>query len=152
MIRIVTDSSCDLPDDLLARHRISLVPLTIRFGDEEFVDREELSVDGFWQRLTGGEVLPETAAPSVGRFQETFTRLNAGGADGIVVVCISSRISATHQAAVLAAEQFPGVHRFLLHKWYFDELYSAVVVRPGVITRLEKAVSMIPHTISIMRS
>lgn len=108
MIRIVTDSSCDLPHDLLKRHRISVVPLTVRFGEEEFVDREQLSADEFWQRLTSGEALPETAAPSVGRFQETFTSLNAGGADGIVVVCISSRISATHQAAVLAAEQFPG--------------------------------------------
>ena len=41
MIRIVTDSSCDLPDELLARHRITVVPLTIRFGDEDFVDREQ---------------------------------------------------------------------------------------------------------------
>ncbi|MBN2113661.1 MAG: DegV family protein [Acidimicrobiia bacterium] len=106
MIRIVTDSSCDLPDDALARHRIEVVPLTIRFGEEELVDREELSGDEFWRRLTTGPVLPETAAPSVGRFQQAFTRLVSGGADGIVVVCISSKISATLQSANLAAEQF----------------------------------------------
>ena len=108
MIRIVTDSSCDLPDDVIERHRITVVPLTIRFGTEEFVDREQLSKDEFWRRLLEGTVLPETAAPSVGRFQEAFRHLSDEGADGIVVICISSKISATHQAAVLAADQFRG--------------------------------------------
>jgi DegV family protein with EDD domain len=106
MIRIVTDSSCDLPDEVIARHRIEVVPLTIRFGDEELVDREELSSEEFWRRLTAGPTLPETAAPSVGRFQQAFTRLVSAGADGIVVLCISSKISATIQSANLAAEQF----------------------------------------------
>ena len=105
MIRIVTDSSCDLPDEILEVHRITVVPLTIRFGEEEFVDREELSVDEFWDRLTSTEGLPETAAPSVGRFQSAFLDLSKAGADGIVAVTISSGISATHQAASLAAEQ-----------------------------------------------
>lgn len=108
MIRIVTDSSCDLPDEVLARHRVTVVPLTIRFGDEEFVDREELSVDAFWERLTSDQTLPETAAPSVGRFQEAFSRLSSEGADGVVVICLSSEISATHQSAVLAAQGYGG--------------------------------------------
>src|SRR6185295_382179 len=50
-IRVVTDSSCDLPQGLVDALRIEIVPLTIRFGDEELVDREELSTDEFWQRL-----------------------------------------------------------------------------------------------------
>jgi DegV family protein with EDD domain len=108
VIRIVTDSSCDLPDDVIERHRITVVPLTIRFGDEEFIDREQLSKDEFWRRLTEGTVLPQTAAPAVGRFQDAFRRLSDEGAEGVVVVCISSKISATNQSAVLAAEQFPG--------------------------------------------
>jgi DegV family protein with EDD domain len=106
MIRLVTDSSCDLPDEVIAQNRIEVVPLTIRFGEEELVDREELSGDEFWRRLTSGAVLPETAAPSVGRFQQAFTRMVSSGADGIVVVAISSKISATLQSATLAAEQF----------------------------------------------
>ena len=105
MIRIVTDSSCDLPEEVISRYRIEVVPLTIRFGEEEFVDREQLGADEFWHRLTTGPVLPETAAPSVGRFQQAFTRLVSAGADGIVVMCISSKISATIQSATLAAEQ-----------------------------------------------
>jgi DegV family protein with EDD domain len=109
VIRIVTDSSCDLPEALIERHAISVVPLTIRFGSEEFVDRDELTVTDFWDRLTAGDVVPETAAPSVGRFRSTFERLAAEGADGIVTICISSEISATHQSAVLAAAEFDDV-------------------------------------------
>lgn len=106
MIRIVTDSSCDLPDEILDQHRVAVVPLTIRFGDEEFVDREQLSSDEFWERLTADKALPETAAPSVGRFQQVYNHLVHEGADGIVAVMISAAISATHQSASLAAEQF----------------------------------------------
>ena len=105
MIRIVTDSSCDLPDEILQRHRITVVPLTIRFGEEGFIDREELSIDDFWVRLSAAKDLPETAAPSVARFQDVYRELSYAGADGIVVVTISAGISATHQSATLAADQ-----------------------------------------------
>ena len=104
MIRIVTDSSCDLPSDEIARHRVTIVPLTIRFGDEEFVDGVDLSVEEFWQRLEHTGVLPETATPSVGRFHEAFRTLISEGADGIVVVCISAEMSGTAGAARVAAE------------------------------------------------
>ena len=49
-IRIVTDSACDLPDEVVRAHGIEVVPLTITFGDEALVDREQLSVDDFWAR------------------------------------------------------------------------------------------------------
>ncbi len=106
MIRIVTDSSCDLPPEVIEQHRITVVPLTIRFGDNEFVDGVDLSVDEFWRRLTTSEDLPETAAPSIGRFQSAFQRLSDSGADGIVSVMISSEVSATMQSAILAADWF----------------------------------------------
>ncbi len=106
MIRIVTDSSCDLPDELIESHRIEIVPLTIRFGDKEYLDREGLSTADFWHMLTTGDVLPETAAPSIGRFHQVYTRLSSEGADGIVVICVSSALSATIQAAEAAVKQF----------------------------------------------
>jgi DegV family protein with EDD domain len=105
VIRIVTDTSADLPDDLAAQHGITQVPLTVRFGDEEFVDREDLSPGQFWDKLLSSDELPQTAAPSAGRFQQAFLELAAGGADGIVAVCISSALSATFQAAEVAAKQ-----------------------------------------------
>jgi DegV family protein with EDD domain len=103
-VRVVTDSACDLPDDLLETLGIEVVPLTIRFGHEELVDRKELSTDEFWRRLEGSKVLPETSAPSAGAFEETFRRLAGDGATGIVCINLSSKLSATMQAAQVAAQ------------------------------------------------
>src|SRR5947207_14352166 len=76
-IKIVTDSASDLAPDLAERHGIAVVPLTIRFGDTEFLDRRDLTPDEFWSRCATSPVLPETAAPSPGAFQETFEQAAA---------------------------------------------------------------------------
>jgi DegV family protein with EDD domain len=107
-VRIVTDSACDLPEAVCADLGIAVVPLTIRFGEREFVDRKELSVDAFWRELAASSVLPETAAPSVGAFEETFRRLGDEGADGIVCINLSAALSATMQSAQVAAKALDG--------------------------------------------
>jgi DegV family protein with EDD domain len=103
-IRVVTDSACDLPQALADQHGIEIIPLTIRFGEDELVDRRDLSPKEFWARSAESPVLPETAAPSAGAFEEVYKRLAGEGADGIVCVTLSSALSATHQAAALAAK------------------------------------------------
>ena len=107
-VRIVTDSACDLPEAVCEELGIEVVPLTIRFGEREYVDRKELSVDAFWRELAASSVLPETAAPSVGAFEETFRRLTDEGADGIVCINLSARLSATMQSAQVAAKALDG--------------------------------------------
>ena len=102
-VRIVTDSSCDLPDDLVAELGIDVVPLTIRFGSEELVDRRDLTPSEFWARCATSAVLPETAAPSPGAFEEVFRKAAASGADGVVCVNLSRKLSATGEAAEAAA-------------------------------------------------
>jgi DegV family protein with EDD domain len=103
-IRIVTDSSCDLPPALEAEHEITIVPLSIRFGADEFVDRRDLTPKEFWSRCAAASVLPETAAPSPGAFEEAFRAAAAAGAEGVVCITLSSLLSATFQAAELAAK------------------------------------------------
>lgn len=107
-IRVVTDTACDLPDELLAEMGIGLVPLHIRFGDEELVDRTELTTKEFWARSAESPTLPETSAPSPGAFHEAFTNLADEGATGIVCVNLSSKLSATIQAARQAARDLEG--------------------------------------------
>jgi len=102
-IRVVTDSACDLDPALTDERAISVVPLTIRFGDKEFVDREELSTKEFWDRVVTGSVIPETAAPSPGAFAAAFRAAADQGASGVVCVTLSSGVSATYQAATAAA-------------------------------------------------
>ncbi|MEX2626802.1 MAG: DegV family protein [Ilumatobacteraceae bacterium] len=102
-VRIVTDSSCDLPVEVAAAHGVEVVPLSIRFGDDELIDRDELTTAEFWARCATSDELPETAAPAPGRFEAAYRRLLADGATGIVVVALSSELSATMQSAVVAA-------------------------------------------------
>jgi DegV family protein with EDD domain len=102
-VRIVTDSACDLSPEVAALHGIEVVPLTIRFGDEEFVDRRDLSPQEFWRKVAASKLLPETAAPSPGAFEAAFRRAADDGSIGVVVVSLSSKLSATIGAAQLAA-------------------------------------------------
>ena len=107
-VAVVTDSSCDLPADLVAEHSIEIVPLSIRFGSEELVDRVDLTPREFWARCASSSTLPETAAPSPGAFEQAFRRAAAGGANGVVCVNLSSKLSATIQAAQSAAKAVEG--------------------------------------------
>ncbi len=102
-VRIVTDSSSDLTDAEVAAHGIEVVPLTIRFGDEEFQDRTELTVEAFYDKLAAASVLPETAAPAPGQFEAAFRRQAAAGADAVVCISLSAGLSATMQSAQNAA-------------------------------------------------
>lgn len=108
-VRIVTDSACDLPPALCEELGVTVVPLTIRFGEQEFVDREELTSEQFWTKLAASSTLPETAAPSVGAFEERFRALADDGAAGVVCVNLSSRMSATMQSAQVAAKALEGI-------------------------------------------
>ncbi|MGH9079329.1 MAG: DegV family protein [Acidimicrobiales bacterium] len=103
-IRVVTDSACDLSAELTAARDITVVPLSIRFGSEEFTDGTTLSTDEFWARCAKSEVLPETSAPSPGAFQNAFAAAADQGYDGVLCINLSAAVSATHQASVTAAK------------------------------------------------
>ena len=103
-IQVVTDSACDLVPSLTDERDVRVVPLTIRFGAEELIDREELSTKEFWDRVITGNDMPETAAPSPGAFQKAFVEAADAGRSGVVCLTISSRLSATYQAACTAAD------------------------------------------------
>ncbi len=102
-VRIVTDSSADLPPQLAAELGIEIVPLTIRFGTDELVNLDELAPEAFWRRLRASDALPETAAPAAGAFLERFRALHDAGASDIVCICLSSKLSGTMQSAQVAA-------------------------------------------------
>ena len=101
-VGIVTDSSCDLHDDELAGLNVEVVPLFIRFGTDEFVDREQITVEDFYRRMASAEELPQTAAPPPGRFEQAFRRRLDAGCEAVVCINLSAAISATMQSAVQA--------------------------------------------------
>ena len=103
-VRIVTDSACDLTDQLANDNGIVVVPLSIRFGDEELVDRRDLSAADFWKRCATSPTLPETSAPAPGAFQTVYEAARDDGYDAVVCLTISAELSSgTYQSAVTAA-------------------------------------------------
>jgi DegV family protein with EDD domain len=101
-IQVVTDSACDLTEERTEELGVRIVPLSIRFGQDEFIDREQLSTKEFWDRVVTGTDVPETAAPSPGAFRKVFEEAAEQGKDGVLCVTLSSKLSATYQAACTA--------------------------------------------------
>ena len=104
-IRIVTDSTCDLPEEIAAQHGITIVPLYINFGGESYLDRIELSREAFYARLPDCDPPPTTAMPGPQMFLEAYERLADEGATEILSVHISRSLSAVVDTAHLAARE-----------------------------------------------
>ena len=104
-VRIVCDSTCDLIPAL--KERVSVTPLTVHFGEEEFVDGVNLTSREFYEKLASSDVMPSTSQATPFAFGEVFeAAVNAG--DDVVCVTCSSGLSGTYQSAVIAAGDFPG--------------------------------------------
>jgi len=103
-VRIVTDSTADLPPELAQEMGITVVPLNVHFGNDVFFDGVTIQADEFYQRLVSSPELPKTSQPSVGAFMEVYQGI-LKDADGIVSVHISSKVSGTVNSAQLAAAE-----------------------------------------------
>jgi DegV family protein with EDD domain len=106
VIRVVTDSTSDILPDEAERLGIDVVPLTVRFGDEQFRDGVDLGPDAFYRKLATTSVQPSTSQPTPEQFAEVYRRHVMAG-DSVVSVHISAKLSGTLQSASLAAQEFP---------------------------------------------
>ena len=98
-VRIVTDSLSDLTSDLIGNLDITLVPLTVLFGHEPYLDRVTISTDEFYHRLVHGDVWPTSTQPSPQDFANTYDKL-AETTNEILVISFSSKLSGTYQSAM----------------------------------------------------
>ena len=103
-IRIVTDSASDISLEEAEDLGIEIVPLSVRFGEAEYTDLVDLSVSDVYQKMSESDLLPSTAAPSPGAFEAAFKRCAEAGAEGVICINLSLALSATGQAAQLAAD------------------------------------------------
>ena len=103
-LTVVTDTSCDLPDELLARLSVTVVPLIVRFGEEVYLDTE-LPRERFWQLAE--RTPPSTSAPPLGAFLATFQELVQQGAE-VLCLTITGRHSNVYSIAWSAAQEFEG--------------------------------------------
>ena len=106
-VRIVTDSTADIPAEVADALGIAVVPLTVFFGEEAFLDGVDLDNAGFYRKLESSKDLPRTSQPAPATFQAAYTRLVDEGADAILSVHLSSKLSGTYQSACTARDSLP---------------------------------------------
>ena len=105
MVRIIADSTADLAKDI--EDKIIRVPLTIRFGDEEYIDGVTISHTEFYEKLIGSDTVPQTSQATPDSFMKVLDEVTSNG-DEAVVITLSSKLSGTYQSALIAAEEYDG--------------------------------------------
>jgi DegV family protein with EDD domain len=104
MLRIVTDSTCDLPREAIQALGITVVPLSIFFGEEELLDGVDIQADQFFRRLERDPNMPRTSQPSPGLFARAYQRLVDEGATEILSIHLSAKLSGTMESARQGAQ------------------------------------------------
>ena len=105
--RIIVDSTADLYPGL--KNRVGVVPLTVHFGEEEYLDGVTIDHKSFYEKLVESDVLPSTSQATPDSFIKEFQKIKENG-DSAVVITISSKLSGTYQSAVIAAEDFDNIY------------------------------------------
>jgi DegV family protein with EDD domain len=105
MIRIVADSTCDLPGELVDQHNIKIIPLYINFGDKGYLDGVDITREDFYERMKDTSPLPTTATPGVDMFRQSYDQMAEEGASQVLSIHVSVSLSATVDVARTAAEQ-----------------------------------------------
>jgi DegV family protein with EDD domain len=106
-VKIVTDTLSDITSDLAQELGVTVVPLYVRFGNDVYRDRVEITTEEFYRRLVSEPVLPSTTQPTPNDFAEAFNNL-AKETDEILVIVVSSKLSGTYQSALQAKDTFEG--------------------------------------------
>lgn len=104
MVRIIVDSTADLRQEI--KDRFEVVPLTVHFGPQEYLDGIDIDKSRFYEMLVESDVLPSTSQPNPDDFQKVYEKVTQAG-DSAVVITISSSLSGTCQSALIAAEDHP---------------------------------------------
>jgi DegV family protein with EDD domain len=102
MIKIVTDSACDLPAELYQQHDITVVPINIQFGTETYQDGVTIDRPTFFRKIDELGILPTTSQPSAGQFEVCYNRLADEGVADIISIHVTAKLSGTYQSADLA--------------------------------------------------
>jgi DegV family protein with EDD domain len=107
MIRIITDSTCEVPVDLMAHPAVTVVPLSVVFGQTSLRDGVDITREQFWERLPKADPLPTTSQATPGDFLDLFQRYTDAG-DEVITIVISGKLSGTYNSAIQALDNFPG--------------------------------------------
>jgi DegV family protein with EDD domain len=107
-VKVLTDSNICLPANILHRYQIGIVPFRLIFGDEVFLDGEDITPKQFYRRLRDSTVTPTTSAPAPAHYQQAYATVKDSGASAVLMVTVSTKLSMAYESALKAAEALPG--------------------------------------------
>ena len=106
-VRIIIDSTADLTPEI--KSKLTVVPLTVHFGEEEYIDGVTITHKEFYNKLVESDVLPSTSQATPAAFEKVFEEVKSAG-ESAVVITLSSKLSGTYQSAVIAAEEYENIY------------------------------------------
>lgn len=152
MIKIVTDSTCDLPEDLIRQHAIQVVPVHIQFGAESYQDRVTIDSETFYQRINELGQLPMTSQPSPQDFAQAYQAV-AGQGDTILSIQVSSKLSGTYQSAQAALQMVADqVHVRLFDSWGGSGGLGFMCLEAARMAEAGKSLDEILHRLEAIRA
>jgi DegV family protein with EDD domain len=104
-IKIITDSTCDLPADYFRNYELGVVPINIQFGNETFEEGVSIDQTTFYKKVDELGIIPQTSQPSVGQFVDTYRAVAREGFDAIISMHVTGKLSGTVNSAMLAAQE-----------------------------------------------
>ena len=134
-LKIVLDSTSDIVPELLGKFEI--VPLTVNFGEEEFIDGVTITREEFYAKHIESDVIPTTSQASPEAFERVFKKLVENG-DEVLCITVASNLSGTYQSARIAAEEFPGKVRVIDSK---SVAIGSAILAEFALSLLEKGLS-----------
>jgi DegV family protein with EDD domain len=124
MIKIATDSTCDLPPGYFQEYDITVVPINIQFGTETYEDGVTIDRETFVRKIDEMGILPTTSQPSAGQFEQYYDKLREEGATDIISLHVTAKLSGTYNSAVMAKEMMEA--RVRIHP--FDSTSGSVAL------------------------
>lgn len=133
-MKIVTDSATDLPPEAVRDLGITVVPLSIHFGDRTYIDGKDIDTSGFYRLLKTEHVHPRTAQPPAGLFERAYRSIAAGG-DEIIAITLAASLSGTYNSAALAAQNVPEARVTLIDSRTASMATGSLVLRAARMAR-----------------
>ena len=104
-VKIIVDSTCNAEESVMSK--LQVVPLTVHFGEEEYLDGVDIDNSRFYEMLIESDTLPTTSQASPGNFEQMYQKALADGSDAVVIT-VAGKLSGTYQSACIAAENYEG--------------------------------------------
>jgi len=138
-IKIVTDSTCDLPKEFVEKYDIKVVPLSVNFGDDSYLDGIEISNKEFYDRLRSSDKLPTTSQVSPGEFVEVFNEILDKG-DEVLGIFLAKEFSGTSPSAKIAKDMTKSDKIHLIDSRGVTGTLAAVVLAAGDLIQRDLSV------------